>query len=158
MVEEKIEAKIRILKRKWRFRGFRHRWFQIFRSQIEIRKELEKMIFKFAKSNFGSENWKSKSNFRFWGPDFLFFGNQNSFKINILVLMSRFFIFSKQNLKPWTKTKVDNKRQRVSGCLEAKIAQLWFTILRVPIQKKEENKEWLSNKPLLFLPWQLLTC
>ena len=44
--------KIGMLKRKSRFRGFRRWWFQIFRSQIEIQKELEKTIFKFLKSNF----------------------------------------------------------------------------------------------------------
>ena len=32
--------------------------------------------------------------------------------------------FSRQNLKQWTKTKVDNKQQKVSGCPEVKIAQL----------------------------------
>ena len=63
-----------ILKRKSRFGGFRHRWFQIWWSRIEIRKELEKVIFKFPKSNFGTENWKSKSKFEFWGADFWILG------------------------------------------------------------------------------------
>ena len=50
LVEEKFRAKMVILKRKCRFRGFRHRWFQIFRSRSKIRKELEKSIFEFSKS------------------------------------------------------------------------------------------------------------
>ena len=37
------------LKRKCRFRGFRRRWFQIFRSRNKIRKELEKTILDFRK-------------------------------------------------------------------------------------------------------------
>ena len=55
MVEEKFDAKIGILKRKWRFRGFRHRWFQIFRSRSKIRKELEKSVLDFRKLVFESK-------------------------------------------------------------------------------------------------------
>ena len=42
-----------ILKRKSRFKGFRYRWFQIWWSRIEIRKELDKMInFQFLEIDF----------------------------------------------------------------------------------------------------------
>ena len=82
-VEEKFEGNMRILKRKSRFRAFRDRWIRISGSRIEIRKESDKTIFKFSKPISWAKNSKSKSNFKFWGPDWSFFGKPNSLKIEI---------------------------------------------------------------------------
>ena len=43
-------------------------------------REMRENNFGIWKSNFRPQNSKSKSNFRFWLPDFLFFGNPNSLK------------------------------------------------------------------------------
>ena len=96
---------------KCRFGGFRHRWFQIWWSRIEIRDH---------------QIWKSKSKFRFWcsdfdvkieieiqvlmfrfwcenadflvlGIDFEFLSPNFKIEIEIQVLMFRFLIFSKPN-------------------------------------------------------------
>ena len=104
-----------ILKRKCRFGGFRGWRFQIWASRIEIRKELQKSILDFSKSNFWLKNQESKSNFRFWadadfwnfGRDFEFLSPNFKIEIEFQVLMFRFrnFLESKflktPNFKFW---------------------------------------------------------
>ena len=102
---------MRILNRKWRCRGFRHRWFQILRSRNKIRKELEKLIFDFWKWISRSQMPNSQSNFRFWGADFVF----------LKILLCRFRVFLES--KFW-KIEISNFG-RVDVCIFIKF---WFKI------------------------------
>ena len=78
-------------------------------------KEIRENDFGFWKSNFGPQNSKSKSNFKFWGADFLILEVdfqfcipkiQNRNRIKFQVLKSRFLIFPNPNFLKWSKFQI----------------------------------------------------
>ena len=122
-----------IVKRKWRFRGFRGRWFQIWWPQIEIREELEKSILNFSKSNFRPQNSKSKSNFKFWEAkfwilevDFEFPSPKSKIEIEFQILMSRFLIFWNKILNSYP------KNSKSKSEIEFQVLMSRFLIFRKP--------------------------